>query len=464
MKYPVFFITLLGLTAILHAQEAPGRLTFHAAPKPLNAKAVTSDWPRFLGPNDDGTTPETHLLAALPETGLKLVWELAKGDSFTGPSIVGDRLVFFHNIDDQDIIECLHPETGKPYWVYTYPNRYRDRYGYGKGPRASPVIAGEKIYTLSATSILTCLDLKSGQLIWKRDLAAEYELSTNFFGHGCSPIVMEDKVIVPLGGKGVAVAAFQKDIGETMWETKHEWPASYASPIKATLHGKERVLVFAGGDSDPPTGGLLCIDPKNGKLDDAFSWRATKYESVNASTPKVIPGNRVLISETYSAGGVLLEFDESFKMKPVWESQELKLHWMTPLYQDGYFYAFTGRNPPDAGLDCWDAATGERKWREEWYWQNQVKTARGFRNEVGGYFRGTLVRADGRNYALGEFGTLGILQLTPEGGKVLSQVDLFKAEEAWTMPVISRGLLYVVQNRSDGVHPTRLLCYDFRAE
>lgn len=83
-----------------------------------------------------------------------------------------------------------------------------------------------------------------------------------------------------------------------VWGAGAEWGASYASPIPATIHGKRRIFVFAGGKSQPTSGGLLCIDPTNGKVDFRFPWRARRFESVNASSPIII-GNQVYISECY---------------------------------------------------------------------------------------------------------------------------------------------------------------------
>jgi len=443
------------------AGAEPGKVIFHQAPGPLVASSQTSDWPRFLGPSDNATSPETGLLASFGPEGPPLVWEVEKGEGYACPSIVGDRLVFFHNVADVDRVECRHPETGALQWEFAYPCQYRDRYGYGTGPRASPVISGDRVYTLSANSLLHCLELATGKLVWMRDLAKDYAPGPFFFGHGPTPLTYEGKVIVPLGGKGVAVAAFDAGTGTTVWETRHEWPASYASPFITPLHGKPRLLVFAGGDSDPPVGGLLRIDPASGALEDAFPWRSPKYESVNAASPLVLPGNRILVSETYTDGAALLEYGADGRSTVVWKAPELKFHFTTPVLLDGHIYGFTGRNEPDAGLDCWDAATGTRKWREEFFWKKEIEG----RSFGWGFFRGALLRADGRWYALGEMGTLAVLDLSPAGGKIVCQTELFAAQQTWTLPALSRGLLYVAQNQPDLVNrtPPRLLCYDLRS-
>ncbi|MEM0969532.1 MAG: PQQ-binding-like beta-propeller repeat protein, partial [Verrucomicrobiota bacterium] len=215
LRLPVFLLFVLCSQA-----EDDLTLTVYDQPGPLSPSAITSDWPRFLGPSDDASTPETHLIHSFPETGPKLLWEVTKGEGYTSPAIVQDQLILFHNVADIDRIESRHPETGALQWTYTYPNRYRDRYGYGTGPRAAPVISGEYVLTLSATSQLHCLHRKDGSLKWKRDLLSDYQPGPYFFGHGPCPLVWNDLVLLPIGGKGVSVAAFDLESGETRWEAR----------------------------------------------------------------------------------------------------------------------------------------------------------------------------------------------------------------------------------------------------
>ncbi|MCB1091950.1 MAG: PQQ-like beta-propeller repeat protein [Verrucomicrobiae bacterium] len=444
--------------------EAFDRLTYHAAPKPLPEGAVTEDWPRFLGPNDNATSGETKLLSGFPEGGLKKVWEMEKGTGYTSPAIADGKLVMFHRLGDQETTECLDPETGKRFWSVAYPVEYRDRYGYSNGPRASAVINGGKVYTMGVTSVLTCLDLKTGTKLWQRDLASDFKVSPAFFGHGSCPLVYEGKVIVNLGGADqLSVAAFDQHTGKLIWGTRHEWGASYASPVVKTLLGEPRLLVFAGGESDPANGGLLCIDPKTGTLHDAYPWRADKYESVNGSTPVVVGDNRVYISDAYMIGGVMLELTPELKWKEAWKAPDFGMHWMTPLVKDGCLYAFRGRNEPDAWLACYDAATGQEKWREDPEWSFQLPN--GGRDYRLRFFRGSLLQADGRTWALGELGTLAIFDLSPAGLKIVDRTQLFLARSTWSLPVLHRGLLYISQHEENFLDGSgaRLICYDLRA-
>src|SRR5688572_17540669 len=138
------------------------------------------------------------------------------------------------------------------------------------------------------------------------------------------------------------------------------------------------------------------------------------------------------------------------------------LHFNTAIHRDGYLYGFDGRNEPDASLACVDASNGSIVWRETPEW---TETLAGGRPLVTGPYRGSLLAADGQFLCLGELGHLMWMDLTPKGYREVSRARLFAARESWALPVLSRGLLYVVQNTRDfmsGARP-RMLCYDLRA-
>ncbi len=216
-------------------------------PKALARDAVTSDWASFLGPSHNGVSPETKLNRKLPPP---LIWEFAKGTGYTSPAILGDRLVFMHRVADEEIVECLHAETGASRWRFRYATAFEDRYGYNNGPRSSPVIdaAAGRVYTLGAEGKLHCLDLASGKVTWKRDLQTEYKVPQDFFGTASTPLLEDQRLIINVGAPGgPTVAGFDKTTGREVWRAGREWGPSYASPVPATMHGKRRVFVFAGG-------------------------------------------------------------------------------------------------------------------------------------------------------------------------------------------------------------------------
>ena len=440
------------------------QVKFHKAPKPLHPDAITNDWPSFLGPTHDAKSTETKLLKKWPEGGPSLVWEMETGTGYSSPAIQGEHLVYIHRLENEEIVECLHPESGEQYWSYSYPSQYQDRYGYNNGPRASPIIEGDRVYTYGAGGMLHCLHLPTGQIYWSRDLSTEFKLKQDFFGVTCTPLIEGNLLIINIGAPGgPCVGAFDKDTGKLIWGKGNEWGPSYGSPVPGVVHGQRRVMVFAGGDSSPPVGGLLVVNPVDGSIETRFPWRSQSYESVNAACPTVFENN-VFVSASYEIGGALVKLLPEGGHEVLWETKELETHFNTTVYKDGFLYGFDGRNQADGSLVCLEAGTGKLMWRETRRWK-ETTVFRGKEQEAErGILRGTLLWADGHFLCLGELGHLLWLDLSPGGYNEISRAKLFEASETWCLPVLSHGLLYISQNtRSiDGTKPTRLLCYDLR--
>ncbi len=465
--------TLLACGAV--AQEAPEEehlpkprshpeVTFHGAPGPLSADAVTGDWTEFPGPGGRPVSPETHLIRDWGAGGPRLVWELATGSGYSSPAVRGERLVYFHRRGDEEVVECLHPETGELYWRFGSPTDYRDTYGYNDGPRCSPVLDGDRVYAYGAQGKLHCLELATGRLLWKRDLSAEFDVPQDFFGVVSTPVVHGEHLIVHLGAPGgPTVISLDKHTGKLRWSAATDWNAGYSTPLVGKVRGEDKCFVFAGGKSRPPSGGLICLDPDTGKVDFTFPWRSRSYESVNAATP-VLVGEQVFISASYDTGGALIDLKPDGGHGVAWTSKVLGTHFNTPVHRDGYLYGFDGRNEPDASLVCQELATGAEVWRTVLEWEETYELHGKVKPRPMSVYRGMLLAADGDYLCLGERGHLLWLELSPEGWRVISRAWLFAAHESWTPLVLSRGLLYACQNAKDFVSggSPRLLCYDLR--
>lgn len=458
-------IAVVGLFPVLNANaeggDASPNVTQHQPPRPLADGAVTADWTGFLGPAHNGVSPETKLAKNWPDGGPPLVWEMETGEGFASPAIAGDRLVIAYRQGDKEIVDCVNAVTGAPGWRVRYPTHYSDSYGFNGGPRCSPVIAGERVYMYGVEGALRCIDLASGRVLWKRNLSSDFKAQQDFFGVGSTPLVWRDRLIVNVGAPGKAtVVALNLDDGKTLWKAGDLWTAGYASPLPATIHGKQRVLVFCGGNSLPPEGGLMSIDPENGTVEATFPFRSADRISVNASSPVVI-GDRVFLSTCYKTGGVMVELKDGGGAEKVWTTH-FGAHWNTPICRDGFLYGFDGREQADAALCCLDAATGETKWRDRLEREETIRD----KSVTLGPMRGSMLWADGAFLCLGETGDLSWLELSPAGAKVLAHARLFYANETYVLPVLSHGLLYVMQTQKDSISkkPARLLCYDLRSE
>lgn len=428
-----------------------------------------------MGPNRDQTSPETGLRSSLPAP---VIWRKEIGTGYSAPSVREGILVVHHRIGREEIVEALDAATGAPRWRHAYPSNFRDPFGYNDGPRCSPLLTADRCYTFGAEGVLLCLDLATGAQVWSRDTATDFHVPEAFFGVGASPILEGGKLIVQVGGQpNAGVVAFDAKSGATLWQNIGEktwtgvpmlgWPgerlvswnpadpafqkqASYCTPVAATIHGKRHVICCTRQ-------GLVSLDPETGAANFSRWFRARQDSSVNAMTP-VVRDDLILISSAYyGSGSVLLRvLPDGKSFKEVWAGRQLEIHWTRPVLVGGHLFAFTGRNEPDAHFRCVEFLTGKVKWDRDEAWPNggHGKVASGDEPKVFG--RGSAILADGKLFALGEAGLLGIFRPNAEKAEELARWQApGLTYPCWAAPALADKRLYL---RGENL----LICCDLR--
>jgi outer membrane protein assembly factor BamB len=387
----------------------------------------TADWPQFLGPGRDSVSPETGLLATWPKDGPPVVWQRPVGAGFSGPVVAGGRLVLLHRIGDKEIVACLDALTGKEKWQFVYPSSYRDDFGKGDGPRSTPLIAANHVYTLGAEGRLYCLDLVSGEKIWERSLNAEYQAAKGFFGVGTSPLLEGNLLLFNVGGKGAGIVAFDKDTGKEVWRaTTHE--ASYSSPVAASFQGKHQVVFFTRE-------GIVLLDPRTGAVTYNKHWRARMHASVNAASP-VISGDLIFVSACYGTGALLLRVGADH-VEELWHSDEvMSNHYNTCVQSKGFLYGFHGRQEEGAKLRCVELKTGKVQWTDD---------------HTG---CGSMMLAEDKLIILNEHGQLILVEATPVSYKEKARAQVLSAPSRSPI-ALADGLLY-------GRDSKKLVCWSLR--
>ncbi len=348
---------------------------------------LAAEWPQFLGPARNGISRETGLSTAWTKAGPPLLWERKIGAGFSGPVVAAGRLILFHRLDDKEVVECLDAATGAEHWRFPYPTSYQDDFGFDEGPRSTPAIAGDRVYTLGAEGRLHCLEFQTDRKVWERSLNTDYRVRKGFFGVGTSPLVEGELVLINVGGKGAGIVALHRHTGQEVWRaTDHE--ASYSSPVAVTVDGTRHVLFFTRE-------GIVSLDPSNGQVRFSKRWRARIQASVNAATPVVV-GGHVFISTCYDTGAVLLRLRKD-GADEVWKSDEvLSSHYNTSIAQSGFLYGVDGRQEYGARLRCVELMTGKVRWTKE------------------RFGCGSLIWAEGQLLILTEDGDLVAVEATPE--------------------------------------------------
>lgn len=387
---------------------------------------IAGDWPQFLGPNRNGTSIETGLQWNWPPAGPPKLWEKPVGEGYSAPAVAGDRLIIFYRANDSEVVECHDAATGSSHWKFAYPTAYHDDYGKGDGPRSTPLIAENRVYSLGAAGRLHCLDLNSGTKVWERSLAEDYQAGKGFFGIATSPLLEGDRLLINIGGKdtGAGIVALDKSSGKEIWRaTNHE--ASYSSPVAATVDGLRHVFFFTRE-------GLVSLDPAGGAVRFSKRWRARQYASVNAATPLVV-GDELFLSASYGTGAVLLKVRKG-GCDEVWKGDEiLSNHYSSSVYAGGFLYGCDGRQEERARLRCVEWKTGKIRWT---------------RDRFG---CASLLLAEGHLMALTEEGDLVLLEATPEAYQESARVPVL-GKECRAQLALANGRLYARDNH-------KLICW-----
>ena len=390
---------------------------------------TAADWPQFLGPTRNGVSTETGLTATWPKKGPPIVWEKEVGEGYSGPVVVGNRVILFHRAGDEEVVECLSAVDGATQWKASCPTHYQDALGKGDGPRSTPLVADGHVYTLGADGVLQCLKLDDGAKVWRRALHEDYEVKKSYFGVGTSPMLAADRLLVNVGGKsGAGIVAFNKDDGKEVWKAD-DHDASYSSPVVGDVGGRQDAVFLTRE-------GLIALNPTNGAVQYSKHWRSRMDASVNAATPLVVEG-QIFLTACYGTGAVLLQ-PKKDGLEEVWKSNEvLSCHYGTPVYHDGYLYGFDGRQEETARLRCVELKSGKVQWTSE------------------GFGCGSMILADGKLIILTEDGDLVLAKASPEKYEELARAAVLTNRPCRAPIALANGKLYGRDGR-------KLVCWDLK--
>lgn len=372
---------------------------------PLSAQE-SLDWPQWRGPKRSGVSAEKDFITAWPKEGPNRLWTAKVGVGYSSVSVAAGRLYTMGNISDVDHVTCLDVANGKLLWDYKYPCTAADPNGY-PGPRCTPTVDGNLVFTVSRNGHLLCLNTANGALVWSKSLINDFGGFLPQWGFAGSPLVEGELLILETGSNGRSVAALNKKTGAVVW-ANGIYAAGYGSPIAFDLARARAVAVFSAA-------GLTGRAVSNGRVLWHYNWR-TSYD-VNAATP-VIFDDKIFISSGYGSGCALLQMSAK-GIQPVWSNKNMKNHFNSCVLWQGHFYGFD-----EGQLRCLDVITGAPKW------------------STPAYGKGSLMLADGKLILYGERGRLGLADASPEGFREHAAAQVLGGKSTWAPPVLSNGRIY----------------------
>ncbi len=168
----------------------------------LAVQAVAGEWPQILGPTRNGIAADERLADQWPASGPAVVWSRPVGHGYAGVAVASGRVVLFHRLGDEALVEAMDAASGKPLWKQGFPTNYQSSIAPDDGPLCVPLVHAGRVYVFGAEGDLHCLRLDTGAVEWSRDADRQYKAPLGYFGAGSSPIVESGKLLVEVGAAG----------------------------------------------------------------------------------------------------------------------------------------------------------------------------------------------------------------------------------------------------------------------
>ncbi len=403
-----------NLVPVLGFRWSGGR-AFEGASRDAGVTAPgPDDYPQLYGPRRNATLPGPRLARDWETHPPRQLWRREIGEGWSSFAIVGSAAVTMEQRGDLEAVVRYDLGSGEQVWIHADLAPFNTTIA-GSGPRTTPTIADGRVYSLGATGLLSCIELRDGSLVWQRNVLSENRIPVPSWGLASSPLIVGDLVVVQLGPTGQGLVAHDRSTGEPVWKTDGE-PGSYSSPILAELQGVPQIVIINGTS-------VTGHDLDSG----AVMWRQEwPIAAERISLPLMMGDNRMLVSAGYGVGSLLIEIvrtDDDLSARTLWESRRLKSKFASIVAHEGTVYGLD-----DGILVALDPATGERQWKR------------------GRYGHGQLLLVEGLLLIQTEKGEVVLIE--PDPGE-LRELGRFRAFEGktWNPPALSGRRLLVRNNK-----------------
>jgi outer membrane protein assembly factor BamB len=324
----------------------------------VTSAQTPGDWPQWRGPSRDGSIPAAQVPAAWPESYAP-AWRVDVGEGFSSPVLAGGRVFVHSRRDPQEIVTAIDLAGGKVIWQQQYSAGYqKNQYAVkmAKGPNATPLVAGGRLFTLGATGVLVAWDAASGKELWRHDYSKQVDFSKLFCGTSASPLLAQGRVVVQIGSDihGGRVVALDPATGGTVWEWKGAGPG-YASPMLATVSGVAQIVTLTESSIvglDAASGAQLWTAPFTDE------WHENIVTPIWTGTHLIVSGTRQG-TQAYTLG----RSGATWTAMRVWQAPASSMYMSTPVVADGVIYGLSDKRR--GHFVALDVATGAVRWTTE---------------------------------------------------------------------------------------------------
>ena len=392
--------------------------------------AAAQEWRQWGGPHRDFIAEATGLAESWPPEGPRVIWSRPLGAGHSAILAGDGRLFTMYRVahgeggsgpwSHKETVIAMDAATGETIWEYSYFSKIQD-FGRGAGPHATPLLAGEALFTFGTNKELHAFDASTGRLLWSHDLVKAFDAPPLLIrpmvkpGYGCSPLAYKDTIICQVGGPGQSVMAFRQSDGSVVWKSGN-FLTSEAPPRLITVDGQEQLVIFAGQAVHgllPDTGEVLWAHPHDAGNDFNFQVPLWGDDQIMFVSSGYIAGSRALR---------LTRDGKATRAQELWYDPHLRFTFLNPIRVGDFVYGTSGQGAT-AIMTATHIETGETAWRKR------------------GFSRATLLYADDKLLILEEDGDLTLARLTPSGMTTLAKAKIFDTR-SWTVPTLVGTTLY----------------------
>ncbi len=382
-----------------------------------------ADWPQWGGPRRDFNVPTTILTQNWERRRPTAVWQRELGEGYSGVIAKDGRLYSMYRADDHVFIICLDAADGRTIWEHRYrasidKQQFAAKYGYG--PRSTPLIENDRLFTAGYTGIMHAIDGRDGRVIWERNLLEDFDGNTNRWGYACSPLAYDGGVIMLVGGKRASVVCLEQSTGRVRWQ-QHDFKNSYGSPTIIDVNGKQQLICFM-------TKLVLGLNPRDGDM--YWSHPHENQWDNNIVTPVWhAPTRQLFVTSEGTGGARMLQLStDGRRATELWHTPKLKVSHRNAIRIDDTLYFSHGDFGPKAFVAV-DATSGDVLWR---------------RRDIP---KAGLVRIGGNHLLMmAEDGRLLTATVRRAGIAIHSDTALLEYP-AWTIPTVVGDTVYLRDRR-----------------
>jgi outer membrane protein assembly factor BamB len=370
-------------------------------------------WPGFRGPDRNGVAQAAAIATDWAQSPPAELWRRPIGPGWSSFAVQGDRLFTQEQRGEEEVVAAYDLATGEPLWLHRDPVRFWESNA-GAGPRGTPTLNGDRVYTFGATGILNALEAGDGAPIWSRDVANDTGKKVPGWGFASSPLVVDDLVVIGAAGR---LAAYDLSTGELRW-LGPEGGWGYASPQLETIDGVTQILLLNGA-------GAIGVAPQDGGLLWMHEWHGDGILQPSLTADgDILIGTATGMGEGAGIGTRRIAIDQvgtEWTIAERWTSTGLKPYFSDFVVHEGYAYGFDG-----SILACISLENGERQWKGGRYGHGQL----------------VLLPEQDLLLVLSERGEVALVAAAPDGFTELARFPVIEGK-TWNHPVLAGDLLLV---------------------